>query len=259
VPPGNKPAAKDTLKTVPAEREITIRDLLRHTAGFVYGGRESVLDKMYRDAGFRTWNGTLPGFVKRLAKFPLAFQPGTRWKYCYSTDVLGYFMEVVTGQPLDQFLRQRIFKPLGMEGTGFFVAKDKLNRLPNHYKFEKGSLHLVEPAAKSNFRNPPSALSAGGGWGTGYGGLVTTAPGFARFLQMFLNYGKLGKNRLLSRKTIELMTANHIKGIPGYFGTGGAYGHGIGITTDIGESGELSSPGEVYWAGSPYNAYFFVD
>jgi len=259
VPSKNGRGADDNLTTVPAEGEITIRDLLRHTAGFTYGSGKSSVDKLYREAGFRTWNGTLAGFVKQLSKFPLAYHPGKKWEYSYSIDVLGYLIEVISGQSLDQFMKQRIFKPLDMKDTDFYVPKDKLDRFTNFYKFENGSLRLEESVAQSSFRKRPSAFSAGGGWGTGYGGLVTTARDFARFLQMILDYGKLGKKRLLSRKSIELMKANHIKDIPGYFFSGAGYGLGVGVTTDIGKTGELATPGEIYWAGAPNNTSFFVD
>jgi CubicO group peptidase (beta-lactamase class C family) len=260
VPSEKGQTTKNTPTTVPAEREITIRDLLRHTAGFTYGYRNgTVVDQMYRDAGFRTWNRSLAGFVKQLAKFPLEYQPGERWKYSYSTDVLGYLVEIVSGQPLDTFLKQRVYEPLGMKDSGFYVPKDKLNRLSNHYKYEQGSLHLEESAVQSEFRKRPSALSAGGGWGNGYGGLVITAPDFARFLQMILNRGKLGKHRMLSRKSIELMTANHMKGLPGGFGPGFGYGLGVGTVTDLGDFGSLGSTGAIFWAGAPYNTYFYLD
>ena len=174
------------LETVPVEREIRIRDLLRHTAGFTYSYGETPVDRLYREAGFRNWNGTLADFVKKISQFPLVYQPGKQWMYSYSIDIAGYLVEKVSGQPLDEFMAQRIFKPLGMKDTGFYVPKAKLERLTNHYKFDKGSLHLEESAGRSDFRKRPSALSGGGGWWTGYGGLVTTAEDFARFLQMIL-------------------------------------------------------------------------
>jgi CubicO group peptidase (beta-lactamase class C family) len=248
-------------ETVPVEREIQIRDLLRHTAGFTYSYGETPVDRLYREAGFRNWNGTLADFVKKISQFPLVYQPGKQWMYSYSIDIAGYLVEKVSGQPLDEFMAQRIFEFLGMKDTGFYVPEAKLGRLTNHYKFEKGSLHLEESAVRSEFRKRPSALSGGGGWWTGYGGLVTTAEDFARFLQMILNYGKLGKKRLLSRKTVELMTANHIKGINKgeELNPGEGYGLGVGIVVNSGELGELSSPGGIYWAGAPYNTYFFLD
>lgn len=265
---GQEDEKLQALPTVPAEREITIRDLLCHTSGLTYGNSEALIDKLYREAGFSTWNGTLAQFGQQITKFPLACHPGKKWGYSYSLDVLGNLIEVVSGQALDKFMSERIFKPLGMKDTGFYVPQEKLKRLANFYKFEKGSLHLEESAIQSIYRKQPSACSGGGSWWTGdvdpragYGGLVTTANDYARFLQMILNYGALGEKRLLSRKSLELMTTDHIKGIPrgNELEPGETYGLGVGVITDPGKFGELSSPGEIFWAGAPFNTFFLLD
>jgi CubicO group peptidase (beta-lactamase class C family) len=252
---GKNPAPQ----TEPAARPITIRDLLRHTSGLVYSDGGTIVDQEYIEAGFRTWGGTLAEFVEKIAQLPLVSQPGTQFHYSYSFDILGHLVEVISGQPLDEFMKQRIFQPLGMPDTDFYVPPGKLNRFANYYLYEKGKLRLEEPANRSDFRKKPRAFSGGGGWWSAYGGLVTTARDYSRLLQMLLNGGKLGNARILSRKSVELMTANHLAGIPQGRGPGEGYGLGVGIVTDTGKYGEISSSGTIYWAGAPYNTFFFVD
>jgi len=244
---------QDGTKEVPAKRDITIRDLLRHTSGILYGG------KSYREAGFNKWDKPLGDFVKKLAQLPLACEPGTKFNYSYSIDVLGYLVEIISGQPLDEYMKQQVFEPLGMVDTDFYVPEEKLARLPNHYRYKDGSLILDEPSKTSPFLKKPIALSGGGGWSTGYGGLVTTMQDWLRFLEMLRNYGRLEDTRILNRKTVELMTADHLKDISGAFEPGTGHGLGIGVVTDAAKHGQLASAGTIYWAGAPYNTYYFVD
>ncbi|UCC38319.1 MAG: beta-lactamase family protein [Candidatus Aminicenantes bacterium] len=262
--PNNKPQ-DIPLITEPSKRPIIIRDLLRHTAGFSYGHGFYDLDKMYKEAGMNPrsltpWQGTLNEFVESISKLPLVHHPGTIWVYSYATDILGYLIEIIASEPLDKFLEKRVFRPLGLKDTYFIIPQSKLNRFPNLYKYANGDLELVESAASSNFRNMPSALSGGGGWtSTGYGGIVTTALDFTKMLQLFLNGGILDGQRLLSRKTVELMMRNHLPGIQSdMLGPGVNFGLMSAVLTSPGKYGELGTKGQVWWAGS-CNTYFFVD
>ncbi len=253
------------VETEPAKTEITIRDLLRHTAGFTYSHYYSNLDKMYHDAGVDTrvtepWNSSLSDFVKQLSKLPLAFNPGTNWEYSYSTDVLGYLIEIISSRPLDQFIKSRILEPLKLNDTGFTISKDKTGRFSNLYRFKDGKLILIDSSETSEYRQTPAALSGGGGWtNSGYGGLLSTATDFARILQMLLNNGELDGIRLLGRKTVELMLQNHLSGIPnGWLGSGVGFGLTSAVLTDTEKFGEAGSKGQIWWAGS-CNTYFFID
>lgn len=164
-------------RTMALERDITIRDLLRRTAG-IYGGPR------YTRAGLRHWTGSLEGFVERLADVPLDCQPGTRFQYSYSTDVLGYLVEVVSGQPLDEYFAEHILTPLDMRDTGFVVPPEKVSRLTNHYRFADDRLVCAEEAATSPFLKRAEALSGGGGWSYSYPGVVTTMRDWWRFMEM---------------------------------------------------------------------------
>ena len=239
---------------------ITVRDLMRHMSGFTYAGGGHPVDPLYREAGLRSWEGDLGGFVRTLAGIPLAFHPGEGWEYSLSTDVLGYFLEVLTGKPLDQVFEARVFGPLGMTDTGFVVSDAKLDRLANVYAYEKGELKLLESAEESPLRKRPPAFSGGGGWAElgSDGGLVSTARDYLRLLQMLQSGGRLGDVRILSRKTVELMTTDHLDGVSTWLGSGVGFGLGVGIIEDVGASGDLASPGQYFWAGSD-NTYFWVD
>jgi CubicO group peptidase (beta-lactamase class C family) len=238
---------------VPAERPITIRDLLRHTAGLAYGGQA------YRQAGLHKWERSLSEFVETLGALPLARQPGTRFKYSYSTDVLGYLVEVVSGQALDEYFEQFIFEPLAMHDTGFVVPREKVERLTNHYRYAKGQLVCEEDAAASPFLKRAEALSGGGGWSYSYPGLVTTARDWWRFMEMLRNRGRLDGKRVLSRPTVTLMCADHLGDIPGTFEPGTGHGLAVGVVTSAAQHGQLATAGTIYWAGGPHNTYYFVN
>jgi len=185
-----------TFSEVPAEREITIQDLLRHTSGLTYSffGNAKV-NMMYKEAGIRNPDQTLSEMITKLSKLPLAFQPGARWEYSRATDVLGRVIEVVSGMSLDKFLEENIFKPLQMKDTGFYVDQENLDR-------------VAKPGTKAAWpshypTSVPKLLSGGGG-------LVSTAQDYSRFLQMLLSGGELVGVRILGRNTVEYMTANHL-------------------------------------------------
>jgi CubicO group peptidase (beta-lactamase class C family) len=163
-----------TFSTVPAKREMNIHDLLRQTSGLTYGFfGKSAVKTMYKKAGIYKKNQTLAEFVQKLSKLPLAYQPGTKWEYSRSTDVLGHVNELASGMSLDQFLEERIFRPLGMNDTGFYVPPEKLDRLAQQDPKDGKRRPLLDVT------KPPKFLSGGGG-------LVTTAGDYARFLQMLL-------------------------------------------------------------------------
>jgi CubicO group peptidase (beta-lactamase class C family) len=240
---------------VPAEREITIRDLLRHTSGLTYDFMDpGPVGRILREElEIDSDASTLADFVAKLGELPLTMQPGSAFRYGMSTDVLGYLVQVVSGQPFEQFLEQRIFKPLGMVDTAFWVPPEKLERMTTLYAAgDDGKVHPAVRPYFRGYREPPS-LPAGGA------GLVSTAADYARFLRMLQNGGRLGDVRLLSRKSVELMTTGHLGELrhTGFF-PGYDFGLGFAVRVDLGEAGSLGSVGEYAWSGL-FSTYFFVD
>ena len=260
-PPGIRPRSEygeappmpdpNTYTTVPARREMTVQDLLRHTAGLTYGifGNTSV-DKIYRHYGI-LGDADLEEFISDLGKAPLQYQPGTRWHYSVSVDVQGALIEVLSGQTLDVFLEERMFKPLGMVDTGFYVPEEKMHRFAQMYvPGEGGQLELANPALSRNFVEKPSFLGGGGG-------LVSTTGDYLRFCQMHLNGGELDGVRLLGRKTVELMRTDHLGDV---VRGDGAYGFGLGfaVAKDLGKIGAVGSVGEYNWGGAA-GTRFWID
>jgi CubicO group peptidase (beta-lactamase class C family) len=252
------------LDTVPAERDITFRDLLSHTSGLTYGFMEATpVDAQYRDRGvdFQTSDKTLAEVVEIAAGIPLLAQPGAEWNYSISTDVLGHLVAVISGMPFDQFLRERVTGPLGMVDTEFHVPANKLSRFAaNYMRGGNDRLMLIDDPEKSIFGTPRNICSGGGG-------LVSTATDYMRFCRMMLNKGELDGVRLLGRKTVELMTTNHLRGDmadmgqprfseSSYFGIG--FGLGFSVTLDPAKAQILGSPGEYAWGGAASTA-FWVD
>ncbi len=239
--------------TVPAERQTTIRDLLRHTSGLTYDFMDpGPVGRLYREQLEPDETATLGDFVTKLAELPLARQPATGFGYGLSTDVLGYLVEVVSGEPFDRFLARRIFAPLGMHDTAFYVPADKVERMTTLYA--AGEDGKVKPAVRPWFRGyrEPPAMPSGGA------GLVSTATDYARFLQMLLGGGRANGVRLLSRKSVELMTTGHLGAMREGFYPGYDFGLGFAVRVDVGESGTLGSVGEYAWSGI-FSTYFFVD
>jgi CubicO group peptidase (beta-lactamase class C family) len=244
---------------VDAKRPITIRHLLTHTAGLTYHWNAR-LGKQYREVGMGhgilQQQGTIGDAVKKLASLPLLFQPGDAWEYSVSDDVLGYLVEVVSGMPLDKFLQERIFKPLGMKDTGFFLPQEKLSRLATAYTYypEKGlqpfnDEQTIEEgpltySADYPYRGPQTYFSGGGG-------LCSTAEDYYRFCQMMLNGGTFNGTRLLSRKAVELITQNHAQGKLEDLG----FGLGFGVISEARHLRELGSIGSYYWGGFFYTAF----
>lgn len=234
---------------VPAKRPFTIRDLLTHTAGYYYDAAWSAdalpLELMQREKIWEAAN--LNEFIERVAKLPLHEQPGTRYRYGISTDLLGAIVEKVSGQRLDAFFRERIFAPLGMNDTGFWVPAEKRARAATIY--ERDPAGQLVPSVWANFNNagPDRGVLSGGG------GLYSTAGDYARFAQMLLNGGQLDGTRILSRKTVELMTQNHLQHLadPHPFGARPVgFGLGVRVLTNLGESHALGSPGAFGWDGA---------
>ena len=251
------------LQLVDQQPAMTIHHLLTHTAGLSYGWFfDSPIEELYRQGLAAPFyrDHSLQELVERIAEFPLLFQPGSRWLYSMATDVLGYLIQVVADMPLADFFKERIFKPLNMVDTDFYAPSDKLNRLAQIY----GSQALYNPLLI-----PPSqlfligditqpTLSPSGG-----AGLVSTLADYLKFCNCLLNKGSYEGERLLSRKTVEWMTANHIPAslMPLYLGLDPAdHGFGLGfrVTTDLGQSRKLGSVGEYGWAGAA-NTYFWID
>jgi len=245
------------------DREITIRDLLIHTAGLGYGLFEDTpVEDMYRAAGILSpivvLQVSFEEMIRKLARLPLAHQPGDRWRYSLAHDVIGYLISVIADVPFDLFLQERLFQPLGMVDTGFFVPLCNLDRFAALYgPGEGGRLNLADKPASSPFLNPNITPSGGAG-------LVSTTSDYLRFGQMLLNGGELDGTRLLSRKTVELMTANHLADelLPMHFGPdpmpGMGYGLGFGVCLDVAQSGILGSQGRFGWDGAAAT-YFWVD
>ncbi len=236
--------------TVPAKRPIQIRDLLTHTAGLTYGDGLAVDD--YKAANTYMWyfanrDEPIGDAIKRLAKLPLHGQPGEVYQYGFSTDVLGYLVEVASGMPLDRFFEERIFRPLKMRDSSFFLPPEKAARLAPVYGIEGG--RLVKTDQGDYVTGPRKCFSGGAG-------LLSTAGDYARLLQMLLNGGELDGVRLLSPKSVELMRANHTGAK--YTGDTGAFGLGFWVMQDVGFYGELGTPGAYGW-GSAYFPQYLVD
>src|SRR5438552_8872582 len=238
---------KSVFYTVPAESELTIQDLLRHTSGFTYGNRGTThVHKLFEGGTSGLARELTPQeFIDRLAKLPLLNQPGTTWEYGVSTDVLGRVVEVVAGKPLGQVLAERIFRPLKMTDTGFVVTADKQARLAQGLATDPDTgkeIKLFDPTT-------PPKFECGGGCG------VSTAGDYVRFTQMLLNRGTLEGARLLGRKTVEYMTSDHLGSAiaPGAaYSPGPGYGFGLGfaVRKDTGVSSVTGSAGDYNWGGA---------
>ena len=249
---------------VPAERGITYRDLLTHTSGLTYGFMHATpVDALYRETGvdFQASDATLAEVVERAAALPLLAQPGSRWNYSVATDVVGHLVAVLSGQPFGEFLHSQVLQPLGMAETGFQVRPDQAARFAaNYVRGEDGSPRLHDDPATSPYLRPRAIASGGGG-------LVSTAGDYMRFCRMMLNRGTLDGQRLLGRKTVELMTANHLNGDMAAMGqarfsessyAGIGFGLGFSVMLDPARAQIVGTPGEHAWGGMASTA-FWVD
>lgn len=253
-------------QTIPTDEPMRMVDLLRHTSGLTYSFQNRTnVDAAYREGRIENWHGnlTLDEFVAALGKIPLEFSPGTEWNYSVSTDVLGAVVERISGQGLGDFFEQRIFAPLGMHDTGFVVPADKTDRLADCWSLVQGKGRVMyDRGAESAWSREPRLVSGGGG-------LVSTALDYHRFCTFFLNKGELDGTRLVSRKTVDLMTANHLPGgsdlatmsqslFSETTNAGTGFGLGFAITMDPARSMMPGSPGEYYWGGM-FSTAFFID
>jgi len=243
------------LDLVAASKPITIQDLLRHTSGITYGFFGDLLvKKTYVDANVYEGDFTNAEFVERLAKLPLAFQPGTTWDYSNSTDILGRLVEIVSGKSLYQFEKENILDPLGMTDTSFYVADPaKHARIAEPFKNDRNIGVGVD------FNDPRIARK----WESGGGGMVGTVTDYARFARMLLNGGTLDGKRYLGPKTLAYMTSDHTSGgiVPGpYYLPGPGYGFGLGfaVRKETGIATSAGSAGDYNWGGAG-GTYFWVD
>ena len=242
---------------VDADRAITLRDLLTHTAGIGYGWGPA--QDRWEAAGIMGWyladrDEPIAETVARMAGLPMNAQPGTAFVYGYATDILGVVIEKASGMPLDVFLRTQILEPLGMFDTHFFVPQEKADRLTTVYSFtDRGLRPAPDPGGMEGqgmYLNGPRKNFSGGA------GLVSTAEDYALFLQMLLNGGELGGVRILSPTSVHLMTQNHIGDLP--FRAGEGFGLGFSVVTDVGARGIPGSVGEFGWGGA-YHSTYWVD
>ncbi len=240
------------VERVPAVRDMTIQDLLRHTSGLTYGFFDDAwVDRQYLDLGVFTRDRVLADTVTKLGRIPLKHQPGTVWTYGVSTDVLGRLVEVASGMSFDRFLRERLFEPLGMRDTAFNLPPAKLPRVAALYETGGGGVARTELGDSQDLATPATYLSGGGG-------LVSTAQDYARFAQMLLADGELEGTRVLGRKTVELMRSDHLGDLPGLGRPGYGFGLGFAVRTSPGLAGHPGSVGEYHWGGA-YGTTFWID
>ena len=241
-----------------ARRAITIRNLLTHTGGMSYGSGPA--SREWEAAGFQGWyfadkNVPIGESIAQMGALPLDAHPGEQWIYGYNTDILGAVIEKASGKSLSEFLTEEIFEPLGMDDTQFYVSDAEAERLATVYQPDgNGGIEAIPATngmrSQGLYIDGPNISFSGGA------GLTSTANDYARFLQMTLNGGQLDGERILSRKTIELMTTNHLGNIP--FRAGQGFGLGFYVVTDLGLRGSLGSVGEYGWGGA-YHSTYWVD
>lgn len=256
----------ETFRTQRTARPMRMIDLLRHTSGLTYGFQQRTnVDAAYRKFGLGEVGGTVPldAMIDGLAKVPLEFSPGEAWNYSVSTDVLGYLVGKISGMPFERFLRERILDPLGMHDTDFYLPESKAARLASCYRFTPTeAMRLVDDPQTSPYLKPPPFVSGGGG-------LVSTMADYLRFCRMLLNGGSLDGARIISPKTLELMTANHLPdgkdltqlsvslfSEASYAGVG--FGLGFGVTVDPARTLLPGTAGDFSWGGMA-STYFWID
>ncbi len=253
-------SGKKIYSSVPAQHQILIRDLFRHTTGLDYAGPRGedgapVYTKIQMMGGAPDVNFDLAEATRRLASVPLNDEPGTKFRYGYSIDVLGRLVEVISGKPLDQFFQERIYGPLGMKDSGFFVPEAKWSRLATLYTPKRGG-GGIEPSkgfAQDHYKYKPTLMLGGAG-------SVGTLDDYARFVTMLLNGGQLENTRLLGRKTVELMRSDHLGSLPkaGLLPEGYGFGLTFAVNLGPGKSAAVGSEGEYYWGGAAGTA-FWID
>lgn len=237
---------QDAPKLEPLKRPVTIKHLLTHTSGLIYDfAGDDELTKLWRSAELWTGPG-LTNFISKLSKLPLKHQPGDAWTYGVNMDVLGALIERVSGKTFGAFLEERLFGPLGMKDTGFDVPPAKMNRLAKTYKHGPDGKFVEDKPLIETWPQEGRGIEAGGA------GIFSTAGDFARFAQMLCNGGTLDGHRILGRKTVELMTANHTVTLPNNQSAARqkGFGFGVEVTTDLGQLSMPSSIGQFGWYGA---------
>lgn len=255
-PPLKKMKVLEKGKLVEPKSEATVADLLRHTSGLTYGWSSyKEINKAHKDAGVLDRDKKLVPMINGMNKVPLLFQPGSDWVYGCSTDVLGGVVEVASGMPLDQFFRDRIFKPLQMTDTGFYVSSNKADRFAANYNYKNGKLTLKDDPKTSRYLENPAFKSGGGG-------LCSTASDYMRFLLMIANGGKLDGVKVLKKKSVKLMTTNQIPKGGGWvtFGNevreGVGYGYGFSVRVKMSDWDPDGRLGEYGWGGAASTHYW---
>jgi CubicO group peptidase (beta-lactamase class C family) len=252
---------KSTVSLEPVRQAMTVQDLLRHTSGLTYGlPGPNPIKQAYVDAKVGDRNDTNATLITKLSKLPLVYQPGSTWEYSFSTDVLGRIVEVVSGQPLDRFVAERITGPLKMRDTGYSAPMSSAAR---------GARPQAEGPRKALPDVP--VVTDDLPFKSGGGGMVSTAADYSRFCQFLLNGGELDGVRLVSRKTVELMTANHLppgtpigadmarfEALAPSADMGQGFGLGFAVRTDTGRNPLPGSNGDYFWGGA-YGTYFWID
>jgi CubicO group peptidase (beta-lactamase class C family) len=248
--------ADGSLRLVPQNPEMTIAELMTHTSGLTYGGDERhPVDAQWNAAQLFRRDGTIQEVVTRLATLPLKYQPGKEFEYSISHDILGALIERASGMQFGAFLSTKIFGPLGMSDTGFSVPHDKLSRLATLYEpAETGGLKATDASSRESRWAAPVTFEAGGA------GLVSTVSDFVRFCAMLMRGGELGGTRILSRKSVEILTKNRLSEAQraNFWMKGYGYGLGFGVLLDPAANANLGTPGEYTWAGSA-STYFWND
>ena len=252
--------------TRPTAEPMRMVDLLRHTSGLTYGFQNRTnIDAAYREGRIENWHGNLDldGFIAALGGLPLEFSPGEAWNYSVSTDVLGAVVQRVSGMPLADYFESHLFAPLGMVDTGFHVPPEKIDRLTDCYTFVPGKGRVMYDRGEASAWSRPPKLVSGGG------GLVSTSADYHRFCRMCLNGGTLDGARIVSRKSIELMTMNHLPGgrdltslskslFSETTNAGTGFGLGFAVNIDVARGMMPGSVGEYYWGGM-FSTAFWID
>ena len=249
----------DKYDIVKAKRAITIRDLLTHTAGIGYG--YGVASNLWKEAGIQGWyfadrKEPIQTTIAKMGSLPFEEQPGEKYVYGYNTDILGALIEVISGESLDKFLQTRILEPLSMNNTYFYLPKNKSNRLTVVYSATDNGIQRAPDSGGmisqgAYVKGPRKSFSGGAGY-------LSTANDYARFLQMMLNKGTFDGKRIISRKTVELMTVNHLGDISFPWAKGTGFGLGFSTSEDLGLRGVMGSEGEYGWGGA-YHSVYWVD
>lgn len=235
---------------VPPDHPMTMRELMSHSGGLTYGlFGSTAVDKMYSEANVLDPNQPMQAMIDKLGKIPLLFPPGERWHYSVSVDVQGYLVEKLSGKPFAEFLKERIFDPLKMPDTAFYVPAEKMDRFAAFYTYDKERKLVFHPSG--DYTKAP-ALPSGGG------GLVSTASDYMRFCQMLLNGGELDGQRLLSPLTVKLMRTNMLPASASSMSPGTGFGLDFAVVGDPAAAGGYGGEGAYYWGGYA-GTWFWID